>query len=152
MAGGESSAARERANCEFERAWRALSAAQRRLRGRDAKQAGELSAPQYNLLRPLLDDEPLSSGELSSRAGLTAATATHMLEQLVAAGVVRRERSTADRRVVMTTMTETGRDLLVAKHAVLTASWNVVVADLDQAAIEQAIDVLRLMTNYVDQI
>ena len=59
--------------------------------------------PQYQLLRPLLEREQMASGELSSAAGLTPATATHMLDQLVRSGMITRERSAEDRRVVNTT-------------------------------------------------
>src|SRR3954447_17607066 len=83
---------------EFGKAYHEVARAQRRLRGRDAMRSGELSAPQMNLLLPLDEHGSMSSGQLAEAAGLTAATTTHMLDQLAAIGIVERERSESDRR------------------------------------------------------
>ena len=87
---------RDAAMAELGKAWREVAVANRRLRGRDARNDGELSVPQYMLVSRLLDVEECSSGELAEQAGLRAATATHMLEQLAREGIVQRERSQAD--------------------------------------------------------
>lgn len=141
---------RERAVRAFEQAWFGLSAAQRRLRGRDSKAQGKLSVPQYNLLRPLLDKQPLSAGELSEKAGLTPATATHMLGQLEKNGIVKRRRAVGDRRVVMTELTPKGRRYLNARHEELLQNWLAIIEDLDAAELERSADVLRRMTRYID--
>ncbi len=152
MIRGEISDGRERAVYELERAWRGLSAAQRRLRGRDARETEDLSLPQYYLLKPLLEAEEMSSGELSAHAGLTPATATHMLEQLVRSGIVRRERSTGDRRVVATSLTHRGKRLMQAKDKVVTEKWREAIADLDEAALDHAAEVLLRLIRYVDEL
>lgn len=152
MIRGECSDGRERAVVEFERAWRGLSAAQRRLRGRDARKSANLTVPQYYLLRPLLDSEQLSAGELSAYAGLTPATTTHMLEQMSSADIVRRERSTGDRRMVLTVLTEKGRHLMSEKDAVLKRKWLDAIADLDETALDQAAEVLLRMIRYLDEL
>ncbi|MFY9488283.1 MAG: MarR family transcriptional regulator, partial [Solirubrobacterales bacterium] len=137
---------------DFEVAYRELLSAQRRLRGRDAKASDQISVPQYNLISPLIEREPLSAGELASLAGLTPATATHMLSQLCSAGVIERERSPGDRRVVMTSLTEEGRTMLLRKDEQLKTVWTDTVADLDNAALANASDVVRRLARYMDDL
>ena len=51
-------------------------------------------------------------------AGSTAATTTHMLDQLAAIGIVERERSESDRRVVVSQLTVHGKELLATAAAI----------------------------------
>lgn len=150
MDGNESQNEREQAVAALEQAYRSLSAAQRRLRGRDAMLDGGLSVPQYSLLRPLLESDELSSGELSNAAGLTPATATHMLDQLVRSGMITRERSADDRRVVITRLTPDGRRHLKDRHESVMAAWESMIEDLSDDALRNAADVLDLMVRYID--
>ena len=90
-------------------AFKRAMVAVRRLRGR------ETSRPGADQLRP---GTGCSSGcpglyecsarQLADHADLTAATVTQMLEHLEAAGLVKRTRSQADRRVVISALTERG--------------------------------------------
>lgn len=150
MQGNESQNERERAVDELEQAYRSLSAAQRRLRGRDAMLDEGLSVPQYQLLRPLLEKAEMSSGELSSAAGLTPATATHMLDQLVRSGMITRERSVEDRRVVITRLTPDGRRHLQERHDSVMNAWKSMIDDLSDDALRNASDVLAHMVQYLD--
>lgn len=140
---------RQQAIDDLEHAYRSVSAAQRRLRGRDAMLDG-LSVPQYSLLRPLLEHDELSAGELSRSAGLTPATATHMLEQLARAGMIERERSAGDRRVVMTRLTPQGREQLQARHESVMRAWTDMIDGLSNDALRNAAEVMRLMERYID--
>lgn len=149
MKGNESQNGRQQAVDELESAYRALSEAQRRLRGRDAMIDG-MSVPQYSLLRPLLDTDEMAAGELSRAAGLTPATATHMLEQLVRAGMIERERSQNDRRVVMTRLTPDGRKQLEDRHESVINAWKSMIDDLSDDALRNATEVLHLMVRFID--
>lgn len=140
---------RQQAIDELEYAYRSVSAAQRRLRGRDAMLDG-LSVPQYSLLRPLLEHDELSAGELSRSAGLTPATATHMLEQLAHAGMIERERSAGDRRVVMTRLTPQGREQLQARHESVMRAWAEMIDGLSTDALRSAAEVMRLIVRCID--
>jgi DNA-binding MarR family transcriptional regulator len=137
---------------EFSEAYLEVARAQRRLRGRDAMKRGELSAPQTNLLLPLLDVGPMSSGQLADAAGLTPATTTHMLDQLAAAGIVERERSDADRRVVVSRLTEDGTRQLERRRAEMTEAWETALADLDAGALCDASAALRRVTAFVNEL
>src|SRR5262249_36642104 len=104
-------------------AFRGALAAVRRVRGRETQRSGELSFAQYHVLFALQHESPLSTGELAARAELTPATVTQMLDALVAMGLVERTRSTSDRRIVMCSLTERGRDLTAERRKYFERRW-----------------------------
>jgi MarR family transcriptional regulator, organic hydroperoxide resistance regulator len=93
----------------------------RRARGRlhpEGDDAVDLSLSQYYLLEPLaVADGPLCLGELALAAGVSAPTATRMLDGLEREGLVRRERRADDRRLVAVALTEAGRERVDAARA-----------------------------------
>jgi DNA-binding MarR family transcriptional regulator len=104
----------------FRHVFRTLS----RLRGRDTHLGGsELSHAQFELLIELDERGELSAGELAAAARLTPATVTQMLEHLAACGHVERVRSLSDRRVVLTRLTEQGREKIEAKRLAWESRW-----------------------------
>jgi DNA-binding MarR family transcriptional regulator len=144
--------ARTAALQEFGNAYRDVARAQRRLRGRDAMRSGEISAPQMNLLLPLAEEGSMSSGQLAEAAGLTPATTTHMLDQLAAAGIVERERSESDRRVVVSQLTEQGRELLERRRNQMLIAWNESLKDLSADDLKIATEALQRVTEFVDEL
>jgi DNA-binding MarR family transcriptional regulator len=114
------------------RAFKGALAAQRRMRGRESHRAGELSFAQYGLLFGLYFDEPLSSRELALAADVSPATAAEMLDHLAAAGLVQRTRSTADKRVVLTSLTDRGRELVAARRAQYEPRWRAALKDFSE--------------------
>lgn len=94
--------------------------AQRRVRGRFNRVPAvpELSRSQYQLLETLESKQGARSvGELADEAGVTPPTATRMLDGLQDRGIVERTTRDGDRRVVLITLTQHGRDLVAAKRA-----------------------------------
>jgi DNA-binding MarR family transcriptional regulator len=78
----------------------------------------EVSPAQLDLLLPLLEaDGPLALGALAKAAGITPPTATRMADGLQARGLLRRERSLADRRAVLLSLTAEGEDAARATRA-----------------------------------
>jgi DNA-binding MarR family transcriptional regulator len=65
-----------------------------------------LRTSQLRALLRIAREEGLTMGELARHVGVSFAAATHVVEQLVDLGLVTRERSTADRRVVRLGLTE----------------------------------------------
>ncbi|WP_020671045.1 MarR family winged helix-turn-helix transcriptional regulator [Amycolatopsis nigrescens] len=82
----------------------------RKARSTGADRDGGLSLPQLTLLEPLVGDTELPVGRLAAAADVSIPTATRMLQQLAAAGVVVRRRSPHDERKVLVTLTRDGRD------------------------------------------
>jgi len=110
---GEHSDAAQQVARSFKRAMAAV----RRLRGRETRRAGELTDAQYGLLFCLRDEAEMSVRDLAYAADLSPASVTEMLEGLTAAGLVKRERSDRDRRVVLTALTDSGRGLVEERRA-----------------------------------
>jgi DNA-binding MarR family transcriptional regulator len=127
-----------------------LFVSQRRLRGRDARIVGGVSFAHYPLLKALQRAGEMSAGQLASEVALTPATVTQMLEALASAGIVERQRSERDRRVVTSRMTEEGRRRLERKDAELVEKWRDTLADLDDADLEQATRVVARIAAYLD--
>jgi DNA-binding MarR family transcriptional regulator len=68
-----------------------------------------LRMPQVRALLRLVRAEGLTMGELARQIGVSYAAATQVIDQLVEAGLVGRERATEDRRVVRLRLTERAR-------------------------------------------
>lgn len=109
----EQGAAGEQVARSFKRAMAAV----RRLRGRETHRPGELTDAQYGLLFCLRDQAQMSVRDLAYAADLSPASVTEMLDGLAAAGLVDRQRSDSDRRVVLTSLTDSGRGLVEERRA-----------------------------------
>src|SRR5882724_4957547 len=70
-----------------------------------------LTYPQYLVMLVLWEEERASVGRLSERLYLDSGTLTPLLKRLEAAGLVRRQRSTDDERVVDVFLTPAGKQL-----------------------------------------
>jgi DNA-binding MarR family transcriptional regulator len=99
--------------------------ATRRARGRVADRPDEhgLTLSQFQLLDALLDaGRPLTVRELAIGAGISSPTATRMLTGLEKDGLIVRERPPEDRRCVLISLTEPGRERVQAKRRRI-AEW-----------------------------
>jgi DNA-binding MarR family transcriptional regulator len=105
------------------RSFKGAMAALRRLRSRESQLPGELRDAQYGLLFGLCEQSALPAGELACAADVSPATATEMLEELAAAGLVDRVRSERDRRVVLNSLTQRGRALVEERRASVEPRW-----------------------------
>src|SRR3954466_14175074 len=78
-----------------------------------------LTTSQYDLLSPLAegDDAQLGLRELARAAGVSAPTATRMIDGLAARGLVTRERAADDRRAVRIALTTEGRPAVLDRRA-----------------------------------
>ena len=69
----------------------------------------DLTAPQFGVLEALYHVGPLSLGELAEKLLVTGGNVTYVMDRLEAQGLVARERSGDDRRVVRAHLTTKGR-------------------------------------------
>jgi DNA-binding MarR family transcriptional regulator len=143
------SATRAEVAVELRQAVQAFVAAQRRLRGRDAK-AGGVSFAQFHLMRLLVDADECPASKLAAEADLTPASVTQALDHLAELGLVERVRSETDRRVVLNRLTPGGRERFEAKQAALEERWQEALADLSADQLGQAAQVLRRMAEVLD--
>jgi MarR family transcriptional regulator, organic hydroperoxide resistance regulator len=93
---------------ELAQAADALFFALRRARSAIADRVAGLSLAQLTLLQPLAGRPGIPVGQLAAGADVSVPTATRMLKQLEAKGVVLRERSSQDERQVLVSLTEDG--------------------------------------------
>ena len=81
----------------------------------------DLTAPQFGVLEALYHLGPLSLGELAEKLLVTGGNVTYVMDRLEAQGLVARERSGDDRRVVRAHLTTKGRRTIEGvfpRHAV----------------------------------
>src|SRR5438477_8832998 len=119
----------------------ALAQAVRRARGANGADGG-LTLSQYGRLEGLANRRAARVQELAAAAGISASTATRILDALERRGIVRRTRSNQDRRAVAVSLTERGDDLLRAEQDWLRGRQRAFYASLPAAEQELAPDLL----------
>jgi MarR family 2-MHQ and catechol resistance regulon transcriptional repressor len=72
----------------------------------------DLTAPQFGVLEALYHLGPLSLGELAEKLLVTGGNVTYVMDRLEVQGLVARERSGDDRRVVRAHLTTKGRQTI----------------------------------------
>jgi len=107
--------------------------------------ANGLTQSQYNVLRILRGarPEPLSSKVIAERMIHDDPDLTRLLDRLEAAGLVDKERSTRDRRVIEVRITRAGLDLLETTTAPMRARLRAGFGGLDARRLEQLAGLLR---------
>jgi DNA-binding MarR family transcriptional regulator len=134
----------------FELAWETFFRVARRARGRAAQQQhGGLSLAQFPLVDALADG-PLTSGAVAELAGVSAPTATRMLDGLERDGLIVREHDRVDRRRVVVTLTPAGRKALRVKRAAMSKARARIAARLTPEQREQASDILLRLAEVVE--
>ena len=146
------SAERASAQEQLGRSFKAAMAAVRRMRGRETHQASELSDAQFHALFCLRDHESLSTGEIALASDVTPASATEMLDALARAGLVARTRSERDRRVVLSSLTEHGRELVEARHARFQSRLDAALAQFSAQEMRTAATVVDALREMFDQL
>ncbi|MDX6698727.1 MAG: hypothetical protein QOE65_2124 [Solirubrobacteraceae bacterium] len=127
----------------------------RRARGRLSTEGkpGELSLSQYHLLDPLERfGEPLAVGELAVQAGVSAPTATRMLDALEREDLVARRRQTTDRRLVHVAITDEGRRAVAGKRRRIAGRRAEVYGSLSPAERRQAARILSSLAAAMEEL
>jgi MarR family transcriptional regulator, organic hydroperoxide resistance regulator len=135
-----------RLGAAFKRAMGAV----RRLRGRETHHPEQISFAHYTLLFSLTGLCEGSARELAEQADLSPATVAQMLDTLEAQGLVRRARSDQDRRVVMSSLTERGEQLVADRHARMEPRWRAALGEFDDEELLVAARVLERLADYFD--
>jgi DNA-binding MarR family transcriptional regulator len=133
-------------------ALRGMMASARRLKGRETHRPDALSHAQYTLLFGLAREGELSARDLACTADLSAATVTQMLDGLAAAGLVERVRSERDKRVVLTSLTARGEELIGAKRAMYEARRRAALAEFDDEQLAAATAVIGRLKDMFDEL
>lgn len=136
----------------FEAAWDRFVLAVRRAQSRGPQGGEELTLAQYYLLRPIGKGHSLPLSQLAEAAGVTAPTATRIIDGLESAGVVRRSRSMADRRTVFVSLTAEGKRRMRRKHDRIARRRHRLYEALDPQQREEAERVLRHLTELLGEL
>ena len=136
---------------QFVSAAQQLFSVMSRNRGRLAQARSGLSLSQLGLLDAIVDRGPLPVGEIAAHAGVAGPTATRMLKQLERDGIVTRERSPADERRVMVTLTDRGREIVERQRRSLRSAQRRHYAALTPDQRTLFVDVLEQMATMIDQ-
>jgi DNA-binding MarR family transcriptional regulator len=130
-----------------------LMGAERRLRARDQKCGpGDLTQGQIRALFTIDVKGEATAGELAKAAELSPASVSTMLDNLERDGIVERHRSDSDRRVVMVTLTESGRALLAEKRERWRARGRQALAGVSDEHLLAAADVMHRMAAMLDEL
>jgi DNA-binding MarR family transcriptional regulator len=100
---------------------------------------------QVNTLRAIASRPEWRMSDLSQRLRVSAGSLTTMINRLIEAGLVQRNRSDLDRRVVTVKLTQNGRELLQASRQRAVRNLQALLADLpadEQARLNQALSVI----------
>jgi DNA-binding MarR family transcriptional regulator len=122
----------------------------RRLRGRETHQPGALSYAQYGLLFGLADETALPASRLACLADLSPATTTQMLDHLESDGLVKRIRSVLDKRVVLVSLTDRGRELVEQRRGRWEGRWRAALDGFSETEILAAAAVLERLGEMFD--
>jgi DNA-binding MarR family transcriptional regulator len=130
-----------------------LLGAERRGRARDQKCGpGELTQTQIRALFKLDMAGEATAGDLAKAAELSPASVSAMLDHLERDGIVERARSASDRRVVVVSLTESGRALLAEKRERWRARGREALAGVSEKDLRAAADVMRRMAAMLDDL
>jgi DNA-binding MarR family transcriptional regulator len=130
-----------------------LLGAERRGRARDQKCGpGELTQTQIRALFKLDSAGESTAGDLAKAAELSPASVSAMLDHLERDGIVERSRSVSDRRVVVVSLTESGRALLADKRERWRARGRQALAGVPEDHLHAAADVMRRMAAMLDDL
>ena len=129
-----------------------MSGAERRLRSRDHSRSGGLTFAQIRSLAALGREREMTAGQLARSADLNPATVTAMLDQLEAADIVARHRSTEDRRVCNVSLTPKGWEILEGQLARWQSMWEETLAGVSDRDLKAAVHVIQQITGLYEKI
>jgi DNA-binding MarR family transcriptional regulator len=127
--------------------------AARRARGRAARDPSPdgLSLAQYHLLEPL-GEGPRTNRELAELAGISAPTATRIVDGLLQRGLLSRVEDPTDRRAVVISLTVPGRAALAKKQREYAAVRRRIADALEPHEQEVAAELLRRLAAVIEEL
>ncbi len=137
---------------ELRVAFKRAMVAVRRLRGRETQRPDQVSFAQYGLLFSLSGADERSARDLAEQADLSPATVAQMLEGLEAQGLVERTRSAQDRRVVLSSLTERGAQIVADRHAMIEPRWRAALSEFNDNELEVSARVLNRLADYFEDL
>jgi DNA-binding MarR family transcriptional regulator len=153
VAPGRTPEAPRSAQLELTEALHDFFQAARRARGRAARDPspGGLSLAQYHLLEPLATG-PRTNRELAELAGISAPTATRIVDGLLDRGFVSRVEDPTDRRAVVISLTAPGRAAFAKKERQYASGRRRIADALEPHEQEVAAGLLRRLAAVIEEL
>ncbi|HEY0269494.1 MAG TPA: MarR family transcriptional regulator [Sphingomonas sp.] len=102
----------------------------------------DISFMQWIALKLIRDGTVTNAGELARDLTITTGATTRLIDVLEKRGLVERDRSKADRRVVHLAITPRGAEEVGTLHHHVVDAWNEVLAEFDQAEVDRTVESL----------
>lgn len=93
------------------------------IRSKKLSRVSGLTAPQLLVMQAIRKEGAAKPSSIAGEVLLSQATVTTIIDRLEKSGLVARERSTTDRRVVMVSLTEEGREKLLKAPELLQSGF-----------------------------
>lgn len=113
---------------------------------------GSISFPQFKMLHMLNRCGDLKVSQLAERQGLTSAAITGLTDKLLVEGYVERTRTEQDRRVVLISITEKGRELVAKLSESQHETIQQVFSDLSDEDVEHLKRIYSILLNNLDKL
>ena len=110
----------------------------------------EITASQLQVLRRLWEGDGITTSALTCDAASDGGTVTGILDRLERKELIRRERSTTDRRVVQIWLTDAGRALQEPLTKILEEINGQALVGIDRAAQQQLVEALEKVASNLD--
>lgn len=136
----------------FANAWDEFVLALRRGQARGQARRDELTLAQYYFLSQLKNEPALPVCQLAEGAGVAPPTATRLADGLERAGLLRRTRSETDRRTVLVSLTDAGRQSLKRKQAQIARRRRLIYDRLEPEERGQSERLLHHLAELIDQL
>jgi MarR family transcriptional regulator, organic hydroperoxide resistance regulator len=136
----------------FTAAWDEFVLALRRSQARGQTSPEDLTLAQYYALVQLKDPVSLPIRQLADGAGVAPPTATRLIDGLERAGLLKRTRSEIDRRTVLVSLTEAGREALRRKQAQIARRRRAVYERLEPEERRQSERLLHHLAEIIGQL
>ncbi len=111
-----------------------------------------ISFPQFKMLYMLDRSGSLKVSELAERQGLTSAAITGLTDKLLVDGYVERARTEQDRRVVMISITEKGREMVAKLSESQRETLLLVFSDLSDEDIDHLKRIYSILLGNLDKL
>lgn len=113
-----------------------------------------LSSAQYNVLRILRGADPdgCTCGEIDRRLLKRGPDVTRLIDRLKATGLVTRQRSQEDRRVVRVILTAEGHDLLARIEEPARTTLDEVMAGISEEEAGTVVEVLQRLREHIERL
>jgi DNA-binding MarR family transcriptional regulator len=99
--------------------------------------AEDVTVTQWIALKVVRDAAVSNPGELARELNITSGATTRLIDTLEERGLMLRDRSAEDRRLVGLRVTEAGEAMIQAIAPIVVAGWNELIADFSDPEVEQ---------------